>query len=566
MKKQLKLLGLFFLIGTTLFAAPKTINKNVVENEDGSLSIVNVDKTDAVKYKQKVDGFKNVTVIDGAKVDQLNPVNIDLQDFGNKEVYINFSVDIKVEDSTDAENDIIWVINDLAAGVPEIAKKKVKSGEWTTIKGEKALVLSDKRLLYISGAGLNFENLKFYIKNLNVTFSGEGLGGKFDAATFWTDAPSLKEAYDGIFDYFGFAVGHNGEFQNPAVQEGVAHHADSITMGNEMKPDFIFNWAKPSNMEDFVAEDGNTYKVPMGMPNFGKLKEILMTAMINDLTIRGHVLVWHSQTPDWFFKENYSLLPDAAYVDKATMNARLEWYIKSVIDFVVDFENRYNKGERIVTVWDVVNEAVSDGATSTRWLREDSDWFRVYKNEEFIVNAFRYANKYAPKECLLVYNDYNCYSPAKLNGICNVIDAIKASPDARIDAIGMQSHVKIDYPNVTGHNSYEKAVQTFIEKGLDVQVTELDIANGKKQYSSILLKAKYKEYFNMFINNRKTADKKGITGVTIWGLVDKKTWLNNQNEYKGHKQYPLIFKDDYNVKPAFWGVYEAAEEFKEENK
>lgn len=563
MKKQHMLLGILVLFNSLIFAAPKTVNKNVLENKDGSLSIVNIDKTDAVKYKQKVDNYKNVSVVDGSKVTQLNPINIDLQDFGKKEVYINFSVDIKVENATGDETDIVWVINDMAAGFPEIAKKKVKSGEWTTMKGEFALSLSEKRSLYVSGAGLNFADLKFYVKNLNVKFSGEGLGGNFAESVSWMDAPSLKEAYDGLFDYFGLAVTYKGEFQQPAIQDGVSRHADSITLGNELKPDFVFNWAKPSNMEDFVAEDGKTYKVPMGMPNFGSLKEILMTAMVSNLKIRGHVLVWHSQTPAWFFKENYSLKQDAAFVDKDTMNARMEWYIKSVMDYVAEFENRYNKGNRIITMWDVVNEAVSDNASSSKWLREDSNWYRVYKSDEFIVNAFRYANKYAPKECILVYNDYNCYSPAKLKGICKVIDSIKAAPDARIDAIGMQSHVKIDYPNVTGHNSYEDAVQTFINKGLDVQVTELDIANGKKAYSSILLKAKYKEYFKMFLNNRKTEGKNGITGVTVWGLIDKSTWLNNQAEYKGHKQFPLLFKDDFTVKPAFWGVYEAAKDFKE---
>ena len=67
----------------------------------------------------------------------------------------------------------------------------------------------------------------------------------------------------------------------------------------------------------------------------------------------------------------------------------------------------------------------------------------------------------------------------------------------------------------------------------------------------------------MFLNNRKTEGKNGITGVTVWGLIDKSTWLNNQAEYKGHKQFPLLFKDDFTVKPAFWGVYEAAKDFKE---
>ena len=70
MKKQHMLLGILVLFNSLIFAAPKTVNKNVLENKDGSLSIVNIDKTDAVKYKQKVDNYKNVSVVDGSKVTQ----------------------------------------------------------------------------------------------------------------------------------------------------------------------------------------------------------------------------------------------------------------------------------------------------------------------------------------------------------------------------------------------------------------------------------------------------------------------------------------------------------------
>ena len=46
-----------------------------------------------------------------------------------------------------------------------------------------------------------------------------------------------------------------------------------------------------------------------------------------------------------------------------------------------------------------------------------------------------------------------------------------------------------------------------------------DIANAKKLYSPMKLKAKYKEYFEMFIRNKKTANKKGIEGVTIYESI-----------------------------------------------
>lgn len=555
--KRVSLFLASLLLTASLFAAPKKVN--YTENTDGTLSITTIDKDASVKAKQKVDGFSDVTKILCSKVKKTNPVTIDLSAFAGKEVMVSLSCSVKVENADNSETDIIWMINDLAAGMPVLVQQKVKAGEWTPLKGEAAVPLSQNKQLYISGAGINFESTVIYLKDFEVKLSGEGLTASAKAEVNWADAPSIKEAYKDYFDYVGFAVSLRPDLNNPEVTENLAKHANSITLGNEFKPDFLFNWARPSNMEDFTAEDGKTYQVPMGMPSMGNAKTILFTAMEMGVNIRGHVLVWHQQTPSWFFREDFDA--KKGLVDKETMNARLEWYIQSVMEFVDSFEKKMNGGKHIITIWDVVNEAVADNAGSQKWLRTDSDWYRIYGTEEFIINAFRYANRYAPKDVLLVYNDYNCYNSGKCNAICNLVDEIRAVPDARIDAVGMQSHVSIDYPAVRGgSNSYEAAVKKFIEKDIDVQVTELDIANGSKTYSPIMLKAKYKDYYKLFLKYRKTAEKHGISGVTIWGLTDNGTWLNDLDQYKGHTQYPLLMDEHFNVKPAFYGVLEAAED------
>ena len=69
--------------------------------------------------------------------------------------------------------------------------------------------------------------------------------------------------------------------------------------------------------------------------------------------------------------------------------------------------------------WDVVNEAVSDSSGDYRHEDEKSSWWRVYKSEDFIVNAFRYANVImAPFRTFeLYYNDYNECMGNKVSGI-----------------------------------------------------------------------------------------------------------------------------------------------------
>lgn len=372
----------------------------------------------------------------------------------------------------------------------------------------------------------------------------------------WVDAPSIYQAYKDDFDYFGFACTLKGELNTSDGPTGISHHANCITMGNELKPDFLFNWQNFNSTVDFVAEDGKTYQMPYGLPYFNNLNLILKICKIYNLQLRGHVLVWHSQTPDWFFKEDFGKNGKNNLVDPATMTARQEWYIKSVLEYVNEWEAKNNKGQHIITTWDVVNEACSDSPSDSRYLREDSNWFRIYKDDTFIINAFRYANKYAAPDILLCYNDYNCYQPAKTRAICKVIDAIRATPDARVDVVGMQSHVSLNYP---GTLSYEAAIKTFLAKEIDIQVTELDIANGNQGYIPSVLKAKYKDYFTLFKKYKKTDDNFGIRGVTIWGLEDSSTWLNDLAQYKGSTQYPLLFNKDFTCKPALYGVLEAAE-------
>ncbi len=565
MKKTISFL-LIALSAISAFGAAKKQNPNVIENSDGTITITAVDKDSSVKLNQKYENQKGVTIIDSKKVTKNNPVTFNLADFGDKEIGIEFSCDIKIETAETEELDLSWMINDFEAGMPVIIREIINPNAWVSLKGEKVVAIGQNKSFYLSGSGLPSE-YKIYIKNLKFKLSGENISSIKVPPTNWMDAPSLKEAYSDYFDHFGLACTYRGELQRPEIQKGIARHASSITMGNETKPDALFGFTKIKTFKDFVAEDGKTYQMPVEVPNFNTMDICLTLAKKMGVQVRGHVLVWHSQTPELFFRENFSSDAGTPFVDKETINARMEWYIKTVIEHVTKWEEEKNGGQRLVYAWDVVNEAVADGATTSKWLREDSNWFRVYKDDSFIINAFRYATKYAPQDIQLVYNDYGCSNPGKRYGICQIVDKIKATPDARIDAVGMQSHIKINSPVINiedGNNSFEEAVQTFISHGVNVQITELDVANNKARYSPMNLKERYKQLFQMFIRNRAKDDQKGITSVTIWGLTDRGTWLDKQTEYIGYKQYPLLLNEDYSCKPAFLGVLEAAESVKEE--
>lgn len=397
----------------------------------------------------------------------------------------------------------------------------------------------------------------------------------------WRDAPSLKEAYvdSGIFDRFGFAC-ELPEISDKNTATGLAYHGNTTTPGNEFKPQFVFWYPKPSCNGTFTDSTGKTIKVPSSINFAAKMDPFLNAAKKAGLQVRGHVLVWHSQTFDWFFTEDYAENVNNNLVDKETMTARQEWYIKSVLEHVAEWEkkNGYGEGNHIIYSWDVVNEAVADDASdnSTEFLRgstsstKDKDpgnggsrWYQIYGNADFIVNAFRFANAYAPKDVTLCYNDYNEYQDNKLKGITRLINLIKDGEaktvgdelvKPRIDAMGMQSHIGSTWPGV---GAYENAIKKYLGLGLDVQITELDVNTTTSEDTgtwSSYLKV-IKKYGK---NGSKASEYNGhyVTGVTIWGINDENSWISNNGT-----KFPLIFKksgSSYLTKECFYSVLEAA--------
>lgn len=379
----------------------------------------------------------------------------------------------------------------------------------------------------------------------------------------WLDVTSLKSVYvdSGIFDHIGFAV-PAANLPKEAIINGVKYHASSITLENETKPDTIMrNFSRgidENDLENFKSSKGITIKVPVqDKLNFEPLDKTMQICKENGLKMRGHVLVWHSQTPKTFFCQDYNA--SKSFVSVEEMDARQEWYIKSVFTHIKDWEAKNNEGKQVVYAWDIVNEALSDNATADNYLRDagSSNWYAIYKNGDFIVSAFQYANKYAPKEVLLAYNDYNEFQGQKHQGYLKIIDSILAAKNdknlpSRIDIAGMQSHNQTEWPSMT---EYETCIKDFIAKGLDVQITELDITgswkggNNFEKPSDEAQKKTYNSYFKLYQKYRKTETSHGVTGITFWGITDESSWRSSAS--------PLLFKN-FEAKPAYYGVIEAA--------
>ena len=347
------------------------------------------------------------------------------------------------------------------------------------------------------------------------------------------------------------------EFRDEKDMELVFKHFNGVTLGNELKPDAMLKKGAEIIKVELNGEEIDFPKLDFTTP---ESRLDLFVDWNNEhpekqIKIRGHVLVWHSQTPDFFFHEDYDT--SKPYVTPDVMNKRLEIYIREVSQH---FTGEGSKYAGMFYGWDVVNEAVSDGTGTYRNANENSTWWRVYQSPEFINNAFVYANRYMPADVALFYNDYNDTTPNKVTGICQLIENVKATPGARIDGMGMQAHYQVSANSPT-MEQFKTAAHRYAELVDQIQVTELDF-KGSTGPTDENLAARYKAVYDTI--RRLRAEGVNFTGMTIWGVTDKHSWLQTSNSAGGgsngnSRQYPLLFDDYYKAKNAFWAIAEAGE-------
>lgn len=314
----------------------------------------------------------------------------------------------------------------------------------------------------------------------------------------------------------------------------VKKHFNAIVAENCMK------------MEEVHPEEGKY--------TFDQADQFVKFGEDNGLTITGHCLIWHSQCPEWFFQDE-----NGKEVSPEVLKQRMKDHIYTVA-------KRY-KGK--LKGWDVVNEAIIEDGSYRK-----SKFYQIL-GEEFIPLAFQYAHEADP-DAELYYNDYGMDNEGRRNGVVKLIRSLKEK-GLRIDAVGMQGHMGMDYPKI---EEFEKSMLAFAAEGVKVMITEWDMSalptarqsanitdtiafrQSLNPYTETLpdsvsqaWNARMKQFFNLF---EKHADI--VTRVTAWGVTDGDSWKNDF-PMKGRHDYPLLFDRNYQPK-AF--VTELIEESKKQ--
>ena len=335
-----------------------------------------------------------------------------------------------------------------------------------------------------------------------------------------TDLPSLHEYVD-----VPFGVAIDGRETQRSAAQLLNKHFEQITAENSMKPE---NWY-----------NGRTFT-----PS-ADTKAVMDYAVANDLRVYGHVLVWHAQTPAWFFQDDAGNALPVNDASAAIVRERMETHIANVAEWIAEEYGPFGSPTNPVVGWDVVNEVISDSDTDDGMRR--SDWYK-YLGEEFVDAAFEYADEYvngvyhaggdAPRIQLFI-NDYNSELKSKQDRYYRLItDLIERG--VPIDGVGHQFHVSLSLPV----SFLEGALERFSGLGLLQAVTEFDVTTGTPATEALFIEQGYyyRDAFEAFARYEEQ-----MFSITVWGLYDTRSWRNANGG-------PLPFDEGMQAKPAFYGI------------
>lgn len=350
-------------------------------------------------------------------------------------------------------------------------------------------------------------------------------------------AETLKEHFKNEFKV-GAAVGRDiVEGRLPKANQIVAEHFNTLTIENDMKAEIV----SPKR----------------GVYNFDYADAFINYAEKMGAFVVGHTLIWHNQTPSWFFTE-----VDGTAYNKTKQKEVLQNHIKVMA-------TRY---EGKVHAWDVLNEIIDDDGQyrPTTWVNQ------IGSGDELVKLAFQTAQQYA-SNTELYYNDFNAWKPGKVKGIIRMIRMLKKE-GIRIDGVGIQAHWGLNYPNI---DLIEKAIDAYAAEGVKVMISEIDIdvlpitKEGQVIGTGLLHKQFQEPEFETFLDPYKEGlpsdveaqltqrwaelfylfKKKSvfIDRVTFWGVDDSTSW-KNYYPIEDRTNYPLIWNRDYTPKSALEAI------------
>jgi endo-1,4-beta-xylanase len=309
---------------------------------------------------------------------------------------------------------------------------------------------------------------------------------------------SLAAAAESSGRFFGSAVRTDQLDAEQDLREAVVRECSYVV------PEFEMNW--------------NAIEPSDGRLSFDKMDDLAAFATRYGKKVRGHTLLWHLGVPEWAAER---------------LRERQDWdliarYFGSVIP-------RYGD---VIGQWEVVNEPIDVGH-GPDGLRE-SIFLDVF-GPDYINRALTQARIFAPRAKLLI-NEYGLEydipeERERRYFLLQLLERLRRA-GAPIDGLGLQAHLDLR----KGHVS-QTAIATFVEAvramGLSMIVTELDVKEAdyvaSAEQRDRMVADEVRRYLDVVLSRR------GVLGVTTWGLSDRHSWL--QVTMEDYARFPGAWAD-----------------------
>ena len=418
-----------------------------------------------------------------------------------------------------------------------------------------------------------------------------------------TDIPKLKDIYSDTFGVVAVGASAN-DLLGKVASKFLNEQYNGFTPGNEMKPNAIMESDKIDAVpiEEAKAEglyipegyekqtdNSATYNVTetvngketvvkktgVVVPKlkFETVDKILTECHAKGMKLRGHTLLWHEQTPTYFFQKSFSGVNNKSKnTSEENMDLRLEYFVKNVMEHVLKKDLELAGGDKskcVLYAYDVVNEYMHSGSPKgTFWNtiygisdKKKNDGYMsstgVTLRPKFVKEAFQWADeickKYNRDDVKLMYNDFNTYLCPEDEVL--LIDFI--NEDGKIcDGLGMQSHLTVGNA-AHSPDLYAQALECFRTNmpDMDIHITEID-AGYTSTADKVVTDQNQAAYYDQIMGALLQSKAKGtkISALVIWSLYDGVSWRASSA--------PCLFNGLYSPKSAFFAVANAKDAYK----
>ena len=199
--------------------------------------------------------------------------------------------------------------------------------------------------------------------------------------------------------------------------------------------------------------------------------------------------------------------------------------------------------------WEVVNEPLSN---------PNQPWQAVFGRDEYIAKAFRYAREANPNVALELNETFGQagVDRAKTDEFFDLVQRLKLQ-GVPIDLVGTEMHLEAQQLRPT----YLDELRYFLSRAraahVQVYISEMDVYQGPPGAFPDPMEHQRQIYHDVLATCLADSNCKGFN---TWGVSDARSWLTQKAMNPHPDARPLLFDEQYQKKPAYFGVLQALQE------